>query len=262
MNTTGNRLSEQQIADWFIEYRRSGDRTVRNRLVEAHMGFGIHVARRYANRGVADDDLRQVAMLALVKAVDRFDPERGVGFSTFAGRTIEGEIKRYFRDSTWAVRVPRPTKELHLRIRSAAEEMTHDLGRSPTVREIASYLSVTTDEVVTALGASAAYSTDRIEPPTEDGETAGDSRGVLAAVESGFALTEDRILVERLVAHLSPRDQEIVRLRFFEELTQAEIAERIGISQMHVSRLLRKAFGELAAMSGRQPLPDHDSSTD
>lgn len=259
-----DRPSDSTKAELFEQYRRSGDRRIRNQLVEAHMGFGIHVARKYANRGVPEDDLRQVAMLALVKAVDRFDPDRGVSFSTFAGRTVEGEIKRYFRDRTWAVRVPRPAKELHLRIRSAGEDLAHELGRSPTVRELASYLTVSTDDVVMAMGAAAAYSADRIQPPTDD-DSAPDSRGVLAERESGFGLTEDRIVLQRLIDRLPEREQEIVRLRFFEELTQAEIAERIGISQMHVSRLLRKAFEQMRMASQSRSLaiddgvePDHE----
>ncbi len=249
--TATDRLSDSEISQLFEQYRQSGDRTCRNQLVEAHIGFGVHVARKYANRGVPTDDLRQVAMVALVKAVERFDPDRGVSFSTFAGRTIEGEIKRYFRDSTWAVRVPRPAKELHLRIRSAGEDLSHELGRSPTVRELASYLSVSTDDVVVALGASAAYSADRIEPPSDD-DPAADSRGYLAEQEGGFTLTEDRMLIEHLVARLPDREQEIVRLRFFEELTQAEIAERVGISQMHVSRLLRRAFEHMRIAARRR----------
>lgn len=256
MATAGNRPSEATIAGLFDEHRRTGSRRIRNQLVEIHMGFGVHVARKYTNRGVPDDDLRQVAMMALVKAVDRFDPDRGVTFSTFAGRTVEGEIKRYFRDSTWAVRVPRPAKELHLRIRSAAEDLSHDLGRSPTPRELAAYLSVSTDDVVMALGAGAAYSTDRIEPPSDD-NSMPDGRGVLAEQESGFGLTEDRVLLQRLMVRLPEREQEIVKLRFFDELTQAEIADRVGISQMHVSRLLRKSFGQM-----RQAADDERSAGD
>ena len=244
----GKRPSDSTITELFEQYRRSNDRRLRNQLVEAHMGFGVHVARKYANRGVADDDLRQVAMLALVKAVDRFDPTRGVNFSTFAGRTVEGEIKRYFRDSTWAVRVPRPAKELHLRIRSAAEDMAHELRRSPTPRELAAYLGVSVDDVVMALGAAAAYSADRIEPPSDD-DSSPDSRGILAEQESGYRMTEDRVFLKNLIKQLPEREQQIVRLRFFEELTQAEIAERVGISQMHVSRLLRKAFEQLRTAS-------------
>ena len=248
MAAAGSRPSDSAIVDMFDRYRSSGDRRIRNELVEAHLGFGVHVARKYANRGVPDDDLRQVAMVALVKAVDRFDPTRGVSFSTFAGRTIEGEIKRYFRDSTWSVRVPRPTKELHLRIRSAADELVQDLDRSPTARELAAYLSVSTDEIVTALGAAAAYTADRIEPPTDDGPGT-DAPGILAQHEGGFALTEDRLLLARLMDRLPERQQEIVRLRFFEDLTQSEIADKIGISQMHVSRLLRNAFDRMASES-------------
>lgn len=222
------------------------------------MGFGVHVARKYTGRGVPDDDLRQVAMMALVKSVDRFDPGRDVKFSTFAGRTVEGEIKRYFRDRTWAVRVPRPAKELHLRVRSAAEDLSHELGRSPTARELASYLTVSTDDVVLALGAAAAYSADRIEPPSDDDSTPG-SRGDLAEREPGFGLSEDRIVLQRLIDRLPEREQEIIRLRFFGELTQAEIAERVGLSQMHVSRLLRRSFEQMRVAS-RSSRPTEEST--
>lgn len=244
-----NRLSSAELTDLFERYRETGDRAVRNELVEAHIGFGIHVARKFTNRGVNDDDLRQVAMLALVKAVDRFDPAREVKFSTFAGRTIEGEIKRYFRDKTWALRVPRPTKELHLRIRSAGEELSHKLERSPTPRELASYLEVTVDDVVTAIGAASAYSTDQINVVRGGDDSPTDHGGVLAERESGFDLSEDRLLLTRLMTRLPAREQRIVHLRFFEDLTQAEIAERTGISQMHVSRLLRRAFDEMAQIN-------------
>lgn len=254
--TDRSRTDDADMDELFARFRADPtNRRLRNQLVEAHIGFGVHVARRYANRGVADDDLRQVAMLALVKAVERYDPDRGVTFATFAGRTVEGEIKRYFRDRTWAVRVPRPLKDLHLRIRSAAEDLSAQLDRSPTVRELSTYLGVTTDEIVTALGASAAYTADHIDassPGSDEGAIGGSisrNHNALAEHESGFDLTDDRMIVRELVAQLPAREQEIVMLRFYEELTQAEIAAKVGISQMHVSRLLRKAFAEMVRLS-------------
>ena len=231
------------------------DRQLRNHLVELHVGFGIHMAGRYGGRGVADDDLRQVALLALIKAVERFDPDRGVSFTTFAGRTIEGEVKRHFRDSTWAVRVPRPLKELHLRVRRAADDLSAQSNRSPTVRELAAYLGVTTDEIVTALGASAAYTADHIDTsssgPDEGpaGGTISRYHDALAETEPGYGLCDDRMVVDDLVGRLPVREQEIIRLRFNENLTQAEIADKIGISQMHVSRLLRKSYAEMLKLA-------------
>src|SRR5215216_706836 len=149
----------------FRELRRTGSRRIRNELVERHMGLAAHVARRFGRRGPSDDDLRQVAFLALVKAVDRFEPDRQVAFSTFAGRTIEGEIKRHFRDHTWTVRVPRSAKEIHLRTRRATDELTHQLGRSPNVEELAEHLGVATDEVIEGIAAGSAYTTSSLDAP-------------------------------------------------------------------------------------------------
>jgi RNA polymerase sigma factor (sigma-70 family) len=151
----------------------------RNALVETHTGFAYHIANRYRSRGMADEDIRQVALLALVKAIDRFDPDHGAAFTSFAGRTIEGEIKRHFRDTAWSVRVPRSTKELHLAVRRAGDDLTHTLGRPPTVREIAAHLEVDTDDVVTALSASAAFTTASLDRPTDDDHSA-DRDGTLA----------------------------------------------------------------------------------
>lgn len=246
--------SDAEIAEWFQEFARSRSRRLRNRLVEAHLGFGIHVARRYANRGVAEDDLRQVAMLALVKAVDRFDPSRGVAFSTFAGRTIEGEIKRHFRDASWSVRVPRSAKELHLAVRRATDDLTQRLGRSPTPREVAEELGVSLDDVVTAMTASAAHSPESIDTSASGDDAPTDRQGILGTRDPNFGHLEDRVLVDDLIASLPERERKIVTWRFYENLTQSEIAERLGLSQMHISRLLRKSFEmmreELATRDG------------
>lgn len=226
----------------FDEYARTRSRTLRNELVEKHLGLAVHVARRYARRGPSDDDLRQVAFLALVKAVERFDPEREVAFSTFAGRTIEGEIKRYFRDRTWTVRVPRSAKELHLQIRRTTEELSHRLGRAPTVPELAEAIGASTDEVLEGIAAGAAYSTVSLDAPAPGTDGARRDPG---DDDTGYEEATNLDLVERLMAKLPEREREIVRLRFYEELSQSEIAERIGISQMHVSRLLRRSFEQM-----------------
>ncbi len=220
--------------------------------MEAHLGFSVYMARRYTKRGVADEDLRQVATLALVKAVDRFDPDRGFAFATFAGRTVEGEIKRHFRDKTWVVRVPRGTKELHLAVRRATDELSLRLGRSPTVPEVADHIGVATDDVVAALSAAAALAPESLDaPPRNDaGAAAGDRQAVLADDEDRFEAAEDRLAVKDLMATLPEREREIVRLRFYEDLTQTEIAERMGMSQMHVSRLLRRSFSEMREAVG------------
>ena len=232
----------------FRTLARTQRRSVRNQLVERHMGLAAHIAKRYQRAGARDDDLRQVAMVGLVKAVDRFDPEYGASFSAFAGRTIEGELKRYFRDRTWVVRVPRGAKELHLQVRGATDELSHDLGRSPSVDELAAHLRMDRDDVLRGLTASAAYNVGTLDVASAADDTdvaTADRQRALAVDESGFAQTEDRHVVDELLDRLPEREREIVRLRFYERMSQSEIGEAIGISQMHVSRLLRRSFEQM-----------------
>ena len=243
---TGNAADPRDDIEAFREYRRSRSRRLRNELVERHMGLAAHVARRYG-RGRHDDDLRQVAMIGLVKSVDRFDPDRGVAFSAYAGRTIEGELKRHFRDRTWSVRVPRSAKELHLAVRRSSEELSQKLGRSPSVDEIAAHLEIDRDDVVAGLAAGAAYTAGTLDAGLDDDNSGTDRNRALASHESGYELTEHQHVVEHLLGRLPEREREIVSLRFYEELSQVEIAERVGISQMHVSRLLRRSFEQMRA---------------
>ena len=226
--------------DLFEEYRRSGRRSVRNRIVEEHMGLAIHIARRFDGRTRRDGDIEQVAMLALVKAVDRFDPTLGVPFVAFAGRTIEGEIKRYFRDSTWAMKVPRGAKELHLAVRKAVDELAAALGRSPTVDEVAEHLDVPRDDVITGLAAGEARSIGSIDPAPEEGSPMSERVG--GTHDQGYEAVDNDDAVQALLATLPERERTIVTLRFYDELSQSEIAARVGVSQMHVSRLLRAAL--------------------
>jgi RNA polymerase sigma-B factor len=229
--------------DVFVEFRRTGRRRLRNRIVEEHMGLAVHIAKRFHGGAGRDDDIEQVAMLALVKSVDRFDPEMGVPFSAFAGRTIEGEIKRHFRDATWSVKVPRGAKELHVAVRRANDQLSAALGRSPTVDEVAEHLHVDRDDVITGLAAGTARRVGSIDPGhDDDGGGATDRNSAIALGERGFGDVENEAVVDQLIARLPEREQEIVRLRFYDELSQSEIADRVGVSQMHVSRLLRKAF--------------------
>lgn len=232
----------------FDEYRRSGRRSVRNRIVEEHMGLAIHIARRFDGRTRRDGDIEQVAMLALVKAVDRFDPTMGVPFVAFAGRTIEGEIKRYFRDSTWAMKVPRGAKELHLAVRRGIDELAAVLGRSPTVDEVAEHLDIERADVITGLAAGEARSIGSIDPGPDDGSPMADRVG--GTTDSGYEAVDNDDAVQALLATLPEREQTIVRLRFYEELSQSEIAARVGVSQMHVSRLLRAALERLREHAG------------
>lgn len=222
-------------------------RSVRNQLVERHMGLAAHIAKRYQGAGRRDEDLRQVAMVGLVKAVDRFDPDYGAAFAAFAGRTIEGELKRYFRDRTWVVRVPRGAKELHLQVRRATDELSHDLGRSPSVAELAAHLRIDRDDVLRGLAASAAYNVGTLDTGSsgDDADLAPDRQGALAVDDGGFAETDDRQVVSDLLDRLPEREREIVRLRFYERMSQSEIGDTMGISQMHVSRLLRRSFEQM-----------------
>lgn len=225
-------MSPQDLHEVFAQYRRTGDPELRERLVAANVGLAHQIARRFANRGIPLEDLEQVACYGLLLAVDRFEPERGLEFSTYATPTIVGELKRHFRDKGWAVRVPRRVQELHLRLNPLVNELSMALGRSPTIAELAAAAHASPEEVLEAMEASAAYRSGSIGH-----EVSGDDEAFLGA--------DDRLMAESLVAHLSPRDQLLVRLRFYEDMTQAQIAARLGISQMHVSRLLARCIDEL-----------------
>lgn len=226
----------------FEEFHRTGRRRLRNELVERHIGLAIHIAKRYQHH--SRDDVEQVAMLALVKAVDRFDPSLGFAFSSFAGRTIEGEIKRHFRDATWAVKVPRSAQELHLAVRRSRDELSAKLGRSPSVAEVAAHLGIDRDDVLTGLVASEARSVGSLDPPSSagDDDRSADSRAALGVADAGFEHLDTALTVERALEVLPEREREIVRLHFYEGKSQSDIAEQVGLSQMHVSRLLRRAI--------------------
>lgn len=242
--------SQRSIAlvERFVEYRTTQDRRLRNELVEEHRDLADYFVTRYSRRGVAAEDLRQLALLAIIHAVERFDPEVGVAFSTFASRTIEGELKRYFRDRTWSVRPPRRAQELHLELRRAEDDLGQRLGRPPTVRELAAHLDVSEDHVLEALEAGVAHqaaSLDQPAGPDQDGATRGDR--LLTAVEPGYTQVDRRLIVEDLMRGLPERERSILYMRFFENLTQPEIAERVGVSQSYLSRILRKALLDLRA---------------
>ena len=225
----------------FLRYAASRDRADRNLLVERYMGLAAHIARRYRRQG-NDDDIRQAAMVGLVKAVERFDPFRGVAFTSFAGNAIEGELKRYLRDHTWAVRVPRSGKDLHVLVRRSIDDLTQLYGRSPTVDEISDHLEIDRDDVLRGLAASAAYDVGSLDHAADDGSQPGDRLGALSSEEPGFDETLDHTIVERLLDRLPEREREIVKLRFYDDRSQSEIAEAVGLSQMHVSRLLRRSL--------------------
>lgn len=222
-------------------------RRLRDQLVEMHLPLVEHLARRFQHRGEPLDDLIQVATIGLIKSLDRFDPERGVEFSTYATPTILGEIKRHFRDKSWAVRVPRQLQEMRLALTSATADLGQTLGRSPTVAELAAYLEATEEEILEGLEAANAYSTISLDAPAGDGSE--DDAPSLADTLGGDDLSlegvEDRESLRPLLAELPARERRILVLRFFGNLTQSQIADEIGISQMHVSRLLARTLAQL-----------------
>jgi RNA polymerase sigma-B factor len=222
-------------------YHERGDLSARDRLVEANLPLARAIARRYAGRGEQVDDLVQVAAIGLIKAIDRFDLERGVYFRTYAVPTIVGEIKRHFRDRAWAVHVPRRLKELSQMLSSLVQSMSAQLERSPTVPELAEAAGVEEEEVVEALEASRAYTAESLAAPAEEGSEL-DRMQTLGAVEEAFERTEDRHVLASGLEALTERERRIIRLRFYDGLTQTQIANELGISQMHVSRLIRRAL--------------------
>lgn len=231
-----------------IEAYRGGDEKAREKLVERYLPLVRSLAARYAGRGEPQEDLVQVGSIGLLLAIERFDTERQVQFTTYAVPTIVGEIQRHFRDRAWALHVPRRMKELSVKLTRAIEAETSQRGRAPTIAELARATGAEEDDVVEALQISGAYSTRSLSQPLGrrgDDETMHD---VLGTEDEGFEEVEDSAVVEVGLGALGERERRIVELRFFEGLTQSEIAAQVGISQMHVSRLLRRA---LLLMRGR-----------
>jgi RNA polymerase sigma-B factor len=248
--TTGTERSTE-LADLFVEYRKTGERQLRNRLVEEYRDLADYFVKRYSRRGVPSDDLRQLALMAIIHAVERFDPEVGVAFSTFASRTIEGELKRYFRDRTWSVRPPRRAQELHLELRRADEDLTQKLGRSPTIAELSRTLDVSEDHVLEALEAGVAHQAASLDQaPTQDEDATPRGERLLAQSETGYAQVDHELIVRELLEELPERERTIVYMRFFENMTQPEIAERVGVSQSYLSRILRKTLLDLRSRIG------------
>jgi RNA polymerase sigma-B factor len=218
---------------------------VRNELVQLHLPLVDHLARRFRNRGEPLDDLVQVGTIGLIKSVDRFQLDRGVEFSTYATPTVLGEIKRYFRDKGWAVRVPRRLQELRLSLATATAELTQEQGRAPTVAELAERLRVNEEDILEGLESANAYSTLSLDAP-EIGETDGQSMAdSLGADDEALEGVDYRESLKPLLAELDPRAKHILMLRFFRGMTQSQIAAEVGISQMHVSRILSRTLAQL-----------------
>jgi RNA polymerase sigma-B factor len=236
--------------------RKRGDTRAREQLIERYLPLARRLARRYQRADEPLEDLVQVACLGLIKAIDRFDVERDVVFSSYAIPTILGELKRHFRDRTWSVRVPRDLQELALRVDRAVTRLSVGKRRSPSIGEIAAALDSSEELVLEALEAAGAYRAGSLDAPRAvQGQPDGESLAeALGADEQGFARAEERATLEPLLARITPRERLVLQLRFGTDLTQAEIGERIGVSQMQVSRLIRQSLGRL-----RDGLGDDDS---
>ncbi len=222
-------------------------RLLRDELVRLHLPLVDHCARRFRHRGEPYEDLLQVGTIGLIKAVDRFDPAREVEFSTYATPTVVGEIKRYFRDKGWAIRVPRRLQELRMQINACTGELTQSLGRSPTAAELATRLGCSVEAIVEALESSNAYSTFSLDAGSESGDGPAGLLDTLGTDDEGILTVELRESVRPLLEALPDREKRILMLRFFRHLSQAEIAAEIGVSQMHVSRLLNRSLESMRA---------------
>jgi RNA polymerase sigma-B factor len=234
----------------FLNYYANGDVAARDELIRRTLPLARRLAGRYARRAEPIDDLMQVASIGLIKAVDRFDPTLGLAFSSFAVPSILGELKRHFRDHGWAARVPRPMQERVLKVNAAVEALSSELGRAPKPREVAAATGESVEDVLEAMEAATAHSAVSLDAPlgSADGETAtyADSVG---EIDGRLELVEDRTVVDATMRALPEREQHVLHLRFHEDLTQAQIAERIGVSQMHVSRLIRRALERLRTVA-------------
>lgn len=237
---------KQKTRELFRRYKEDGDMEAREQLVMSHLNLVRFLANKFKNRGEPLDDLVQVGYLGLLKAIDRFDPDRGLEFTTYATPTILGEIKRHFRDKGWSVRVPRRLQELSAKVNQATDTLTTQFQRSPTIQEIADYLDASVDEVLEAMESSSAYSSVPLEgtgsSKNDDAPSVIDRYG---SEDNELAFTDDRLVIEEALKGFSPREREVIELRFLKGMTQIEIAEQLGISQVQVSRLLRRTLKKI-----------------
>jgi RNA polymerase sigma-B factor len=228
-------------------YHEDGDASAREQLIARHLPLVRSLARRYAGRGEPLDDIEQVGAIGLIKAIDRFDLGRDVSLATYATPNVVGEIKRHFRDKGWAIRVPRSLQELNAKISGAIDELAAQLGRSPSVGEIAESLGTTNEEVLEALEVGSAYTTLSLDAGPGGGDDDSDPMETIGGEDAGFDRSEDRATLGPALAQLPAREREIMRMRFEEGLPQTQIAERVGLSQMHVSRLIRRSLAAMRA---------------
>jgi RNA polymerase sigma-B factor len=234
----------------FVRWRKFEDQSAREELVERFLPLARNLARRYAGAREPFDDLLQVASLGLVKAIDRFDIDRGAAFSSFAVPTILGELKRYFRDLGWSVHVPRGAQEQALKVQEAQERLTTKTGRPPSVNELAEYLELSIEEVLDAVETAAAHHSASLDAPREDGDDeSGSLVDVLGKVDGRYELVDETVTISAAARQLSARERKVLALRFVHDLTQTQIAEQIGVSQMQVSRILRRALNQLRELT-------------
>ncbi len=234
---------KERTRELFRRYKEEGDEEAREQLIVSHINLVRYIAAKFKNRGEPLDDLIQVGTIGLIKAIDRFDPSRGLEFTTYATPTIMGEIKRHFRDKGWTIRVPRRLQELSAKVNSATDELTARLQRSPSIEEVAEYLGTTADEVLEAMESSSAYSSVPLE--AQGGNEDDDAPSVIdryASVDGDLEASDDRIVLEEVIGEFPEADQQAIRMRFIDGMTQVEIAKRLGISQVQVSRMLRRAL--------------------
>ena len=254
---------KQKTKELFKRYKETGDEQAREQLVLAHLNLARFLASKFKNRGESLDDLVQVATIGLIKAIDRFDISRGLEFTTFATPTIMGEIKRHFRDKGWSVRVPRRLQELSAKVTQVSDKLTEKLQRSPSVDEIAQALGVSVDEVLEAMESAHAYSSVSLDVPQGDDDDGTQSSTVIdkyALVDEDLESSDDRIVLEQAIKDFSEREQQIIRMRFLEGFTQVEIAQKLQISQVQVSRLLRKTLQKFQEKLDPNHVMEHTNS--
>jgi RNA polymerase sigma-B factor len=238
----------------FRRYQRDGDLDARLELIERYLPLARSLARRYERRGESLDDLVQVASVGLVKAIDRFDAERNLSFSSYAVPTMLGELRRYFRDSGWALHVPRDMQERVLKVNATVERLSGELGRSPSPQQVAGELNVPVEEVLEAMEANAAYDTASLDTPLRsDDQERRTVAETFGEKDERFEFIEGRASIGQALKTLPERERLILQLRFMEDLTQSEIAQRIGVSQMHVSRLIRRALEHVRVVADQAP---------
>ncbi len=239
-------IARTDSAELFVRWQQRGDRSARDELVTRFLPLARKLARRYAGAREPFEDLLQVASLGLVKAVDRFDAERGTAFSSFAVPTILGELKRYFRDLGWSVHVPRGAQEMALKVEEAQQQLTTKTGRPPSVPELAQYLEMSVEDVLDALETAGAHHSTSLDAPREDGE--GDSGSLADAFgqeDERYELVDASVTIAASAHQLTARERHVLALRFVQDMTQTQIADEIGVSQMQVSRILRRALARL-----------------